>query len=119
MPTKCPYRKNCSAILCDPQDIYAADGWSWSRKQKRQELGDSAMRYLLAWDTCNSTNTTPLAYLAFRFDEEDNIPAVYVYEVQLTDSLRRKGVGRFLMQITELLGCRYMMDNMDDYNKYD
>ncbi len=68
------------------------------------------MRYLLAWDsathTSNATTNNPLAYLAFRFDEEDNVPVVYVYEVQLTGPVRRKGVGRFLMQVVELLGCR-------------
>ena len=47
-----------------------------------------------------------LAYVHFRFetDEETQNPILYVYEVQLRDDpkTRRKGLGRFLMQLLEL-----------------
>ena len=47
-----------------------------------------------------------LAYVHFRFetDEGTQKPILYVYEVQLRDApkTRRKGLGRFLMQLLEL-----------------
>ena len=47
-----------------------------------------------------------LAYVHFRFetDEATQRPILYVYEVQLRDEpkTRRKGLGRFLMQLLEL-----------------
>ena len=51
-----------------------------------------------------------LAYVHFRFetDEGTQRPILYVYEVQLRDDpqARRKGLGRFLMQLIELAARR-------------
>lgn len=95
------------------QEIYQADGWRWSPKSKHQDLADPATRFLLAWDSSCSTSSgdpitsaTPQAYLAFRFEEEAGVAVLYVYELQLSQSVQRRGLGRFLMQLAELLACR-------------
>lgn len=87
--------------------IYEADGWRWTPKSKRQVLADPATRFLLALDGPNNSIATPQAYLAFRFEEEAGHAVLYVYELQLSPSVQRRGLGRFLMQLAELLACRY------------
>jgi hypothetical protein len=38
-----------------------------------------------------------------RFDLEDDVPVVYCYELQLEEAAQRKGLGKFLMQLLELI----------------
>jgi hypothetical protein len=38
-----------------------------------------------------------------RFDLEDGAPVLYLYELQLEEALQRKGVGKFLMLLQQLL----------------
>lgn len=98
--------------MCNPENhhsqaIYEADGWRWSPKSKRQDLQDPATRVLLAWPSGDNSAPTPQAYLAFRFEEEAGCAVLYVYELQLSASVQRRGLGRFLMQLAELLAHRY------------
>jgi len=90
-----------------------------SEKKKKEEEGDSASsaaaddknadRNKSNLDVLASLAADPsdlLAYVHFRFetDEGTQKPILYVYEVQLRDDprTRRKGLGRFLMQLLEL-----------------
>lgn len=98
-----PLRRASSATHTHTQNIYQADGWRWSPKSKRNDLADTRTRCLLACDD----QRTPHAYLAFRFEEEAGCAVLYVYELQLTQAVQKRGLGRFLMQLAELIACRY------------
>lgn len=115
------------------QEAYDA-AWGWSDGAKRAELTHDAARFILvsekkreekadgsAASTSDTDSTSTisalasspsdlLAYVHFRFetDEESQRPILYVYEVQLRDDprTRRKGLGRFLMQLLELSARR-------------
>lgn len=105
------------------------EAWGWSDGAKRAELTHDAARFILVSEkkneekkeeeakraddssstilaslACNPSDL--LAYVHFRFetDEATQKPILYVYEVQLRDEprTRRKGLGRFLMQLLEL-----------------
>lgn len=45
----------------------------------------------------------PLAYVNFRFELDEGVPIVYCYEVQLEEGAQRKGLGKFMMQLLELM----------------
>lgn len=53
----------------------------------------------------------PVAFSHFRFDYEDEkkMNVLYMYEIQIEKRVQRKGLGRFLMQILELLAIKYGM----------
>ena len=38
-----------------------------------------------------------------RFELEDDVPVAYCYELQLEAAAQRKGLGKFLMQLLELI----------------
>lgn len=47
-----------------------------------------------------------IGYVHWRFEEEDGDPIMYIMEVQLTQPCQGKGLGRFLVQLLELIARR-------------
>jgi len=45
----------------------------------------------------------------FRFVYEETVEVLYVYEIQLEEEIQRKGVGKFLMQASELIAKQNKM----------
>mgnify|MGYP002631032745 CR=1 FL=1 len=91
--------------------------WGWDDGAKRRELTDDAARFVLvrpkvAADADASAPPPPIAaYAHYRWEmEADGRPCLYVWEVQVADSCRRAGVGRFLMQLLELAARRAGVD---------
>ncbi|KAL5463623.1 hypothetical protein EMCRGX_G032538 [Ephydatia muelleri] len=79
--------------------LYVTAGWGWDGKKKRRQLCHESSLFLIARDALK-----PVGYINFRFELEANVEVVYCYEIQLESSVRRKGIGKFLLQILELIG---------------
>ncbi|GAB4821276.1 hypothetical protein N2152v2_008322 [Parachlorella kessleri] len=45
----------------------------------------------------------PLAFMHFRYEEEAGEPVLYLYEIQIEEQAQGKGLGKFLMQLLELV----------------
>jgi GNAT superfamily N-acetyltransferase len=89
------------------QKLYdAAPGWSWGDAKKLAELRDPKARYVLAR---NKSEGKLVAFSAFRFLIEDDFDVLYLFELQLTPLVQGKGLGRFLMQLTELIARKNQM----------
>ncbi|CAB1345599.1 unnamed protein product [Coregonus sp. 'balchen'] len=78
---------------------YEQSEWGWKEREKRDEMKDERAWYLLARDT----DSSPVAFSHFRFDVD--------YEVQLESRVRRKGLGKFLIQILQLIANRFEIDD--------
>ncbi len=98
-------------------------GWGWSDAKKRKELEDDNARYVVATyaqppeDEKNTADATaaaapataaptvgqPLAFIHMRFELEGVDPVLYIYEFHVESSAQGRGIGRFLMQIAELI----------------
>jgi len=94
------------------KSMYEASSWGWNEKEKKQEMREDNARYLLVYDPTTTTATSSESLVAmchFRFDVDDDVEVLYCYEVQLHHSVRRKGLGKFLMQILELMGVKSKM----------
>eukprot|EP00879_Flechtneria_rotunda_P011866 GHRR01012395.1.p1 GENE.GHRR01012395.1~~GHRR01012395.1.p1 ORF type:complete len:239 (+),score=70.88 GHRR01012395.1:527-1243(+) len=104
------------------RDIYNRDVHKWNPKEKKRELFHEEARYLLAVDTASGKL---LAYTHFRFELEENIltnedmqlfqlaryqPVLYCYELQLDACVQRKGLGKRLMQMLELMALSFKME---------
>ena len=60
---------------------------------------DDPAWYLVAREADGS----PVAFSHFRYEMEHEEEVLYVYEIQLEEKVRRKGLGRFMMMVLELL----------------
>ena len=47
-----------------------------------------------------------LGFVHYRFVVEEDVHVLYVYELQLESSAQGKGLGKFLMQLIELIACK-------------
>ncbi|XP_029941571.1 N-alpha-acetyltransferase 40 [Salarias fasciatus] len=81
------------------QTLYEQSEWGWKEREKREEMNDERAWYLLARDA----DSSPVAFSHFRFDVECGEEVLYCYEVQLESKVRRKGLGKFLIQILQLI----------------
>ncbi|XP_072345657.1 N-alpha-acetyltransferase 40 [Scyliorhinus torazame] len=77
---------------------YEQSEWGWKDREKEEEMRDERAWYLVARE-----GAMPTAFSHFRFDVECGEEVLYCYEVQLECRVRRKGLGKFLMQILQLL----------------
>ncbi|KAK2168379.1 hypothetical protein LSH36_17g06030 [Paralvinella palmiformis] len=68
-------------------------------------MADERAWYLIARDETDK----PVAFVHFRFDVDFDFEVLYCYEIQLIQAVRRKGLGKFLMQILELLAHKAQM----------
>ncbi|KAG9351673.1 hypothetical protein JZ751_022924 [Albula glossodonta] len=73
------------------QNLYEQSEWGWKEREKKEEMKDERAWYLLASDA----DSVPIAFSHFRFDVD--------YDVQLESRVRRKGLGKFLIQILQLI----------------
>ncbi|MFT7814657.1 N-alpha-acetyltransferase 40-like isoform X1 [Arapaima gigas] len=85
--------------------FYTQIGWEWKEKEKKEQMNDERAFYLLAYDA----NAVPVAFCLFRFNVEYGNEVISCYELQLERHVRRKGLGKFLMQILQLIANRMEM----------
>jgi ribosomal protein S18 acetylase RimI-like enzyme len=103
-------------------------GWGWNDTKKRKELEDSNARFIVASyaeapaeeTTTRDTDATPaaatataappsatagqpLAFIHLRFEMEGADPVLYIYEFHVESPAQGRGVGRFLLQLAELI----------------
>jgi hypothetical protein len=93
--------------------------WQEEEKVKRREMVDPEARYIFVHEVANSntddmttllteedTSTSrqedsgPLVgFVHYRFVLEEDVPVLYVYELQLESCVQGKGLGMFLMEL--------------------
>jgi len=90
------------------QTLYDTCEWGWKDKDKQQELTEDTAWYLL----CNDDENKNVAFVHFRFDLDDDIEVLYLYEIQMEKEVRRKGLGKFLVTILTLMAKKYEMQKV-------
>ncbi|RLN52147.1 hypothetical protein BBJ28_00021744 [Nothophytophthora sp. Chile5] len=92
--------------------LYQESDWGYDAAAKRVELFEDEARYLLAFDKDGDAESSPVGFAHFRFVEDDGVPVLYLYEVQLASTAQRRGLGKFLMQLLQLVARRHGMELM-------
>jgi GNAT superfamily N-acetyltransferase len=102
--------------------------WQEEEKVKRREMVDPEARYIFVHEVANSntddmttllteedTSTSrqedsgPLVgFVHYRFVLEEDVPVLYVYELQLESCVQGKGLGKFLMELIELIAQKVL-----------
>ncbi|XP_023344829.1 N-alpha-acetyltransferase 40 isoform X2 [Eurytemora carolleeae] len=78
---------------------YQKSDWGWNEGNKKAELFEEAAWFLIA----RNDDGTPIAFSHFRFDMDFDDDVLYCYEIQLEPEVRRKGLGRVMMKVLELI----------------
>jgi len=87
------------------QLMYENSNWGWNEKEKKIEMTEENARYLYALD--GEKNIVAMTH--FRFDVDDDVEVIYCYEIQLVNSIRGKGLGKFMIQVLELMALKAKM----------
>lgn len=102
--------------------------WPAEEKVKRREMVAPEAHYVFVRNTSNASSgeflTTSecektsascveergpiVGFVHFRFVIEEELPVLYVYELQLEPRVQGKGLGKFLMQLIELIACKVL-----------
>ena len=83
------------------KETYEKSKLGWKEKNMAEELFDDPAWYLIARE--NDESAAPMAFVHFRYEMDHDDEVLYVYEIQLEESVRRKGLGKFMMMVLELL----------------
>ncbi|XP_044727867.1 N-alpha-acetyltransferase 40 [Chrysoperla carnea] len=83
---------------------YKSCSWGWNDVKKREELTEESAWYLLA-----KSNNEYVGFSHFRFDLDYGDEVLYCYELQLEKKVHRKGLGKFMMQVLELIAFKNNM----------
>ena len=107
---------------------YEESAWGWNEKEKKLEMTEDSAWFLIAF----TKEGNPIAFSHFRFDIDYGLPVLYwlvlfnkknlfwnlhdlkalisySYELQLEPECRSKGLGRFMLQILELMAFKANM----------
>lgn len=103
--------------------------WPVEEKVKRREMVAPEARYIFAYEALDAgpsessllheekrTSASYLkhkkpivGFLHYRFVVEEEVPVLYVYELQLEPRIQGKGLGNYLMQLIELIAQKVLV----------
>ncbi|XP_026427214.1 N-alpha-acetyltransferase 40-like [Papaver somniferum] len=96
--------------------IYGPEEWVFEEKVKRREMVAHDARYIFVREiTDNATSTDHggenlfVGFVQYRFVLEEEVPVTYVYELQLEERVQGKGLGKFLMELVEIIAYENRM----------
>ncbi|KAI9480692.1 MAG: hypothetical protein EXX96DRAFT_563774 [Benjaminiella poitrasii] len=96
--------------------MYKKSNDGWNEQEKRKEMLAPQTRYLIAKSTTNPNDLR--GFLSFQMVQEETMDdhimtnCAYCYEIQLTESVRNKGLGEFLMKLLNQIGSFWKMDKV-------
>ena len=103
------------------EDIYEESGYGWDDSDKKSELNEQGTRFLLIRDR-SPEGSPPGAlrgFVHFRFTIQGEVldtmagdPSLYIWDIQLQESVQRKGLGKHLMMLLELIARREKMQHI-------
>lgn len=76
--------------------------FGWDGMGKQRELREDLAWYLIA----RTQEGTPVAFSHFRYELYYNDEVVYCHELHVEKTFRRKGLGRFMMKVLEMLAIK-------------
>ncbi|KAK3288444.1 hypothetical protein CYMTET_4079 [Cymbomonas tetramitiformis] len=95
--------------------VYESSEYGWCKEDKIEELRDKSARFLVG----RTQDGTPVAFVNFRFTLQGEMqgtmegnPTLFIYDIQLSAEVQRKGLGKHLMQILELVARKHNMEHI-------
>ncbi|RDB28763.1 N-alpha-acetyltransferase 40 [Hypsizygus marmoreus] len=86
------------------RDLYSRSSFGWNPASKLAELFDPLSRFILVHEEAGM-----VAFTMFRFEYEDGENILYCYDLQISRTCQRTGLGKALMQSLEQIGTGWRM----------
>ncbi|KAF7347773.1 N-acetyltransferase domain-containing protein [Mycena venus] len=102
-----------SMFEANMRTMYKGSSFGWDPPKKQEELFNRHSRFILVYPT-NDTESL-VAFTAFRFefeDEDDDSNILYCYDLQVSKTSQRHGLGRALMNHLAKIGADFGMDKI-------
>ena len=86
---------------------YESSSWGWHPKRKKHEMKEDEMRYMLVRECSAGKQPDDSAsldgFLSFMLthDSTPSVPVLYIYEIHLSQTLRKLRLGSHLMDVAE------------------
>ena len=78
----------------------------YSEEEEEEEGKEEAKVALNTTDDEDEDEEKPVAFAHYRFEvDDDDVASVYIYELQVEQTMKRSGLGRVLMRACEKIGC--------------
>lgn len=100
------------------EDKYEESGYGWDDEDKMRELTEKGTRFLVVreWPEQGQTKGEPVGFAHFRFTVQGEVidqmaghPSLHIYDIHIEDHSQRKGLGKHLLMIMELIARREKM----------
>jgi GNAT superfamily N-acetyltransferase len=100
------------------EDRYEESGYGWDDEDKKKEFTEEGTRFLIVRASPEEDDTPGdlLGFVHFRFsvqgdvvDRMAGVPCTFVWDMHLDESIQRKGLGRHLVMLLELISRREKM----------
>ena len=88
--------------------------WWWNSLEKRRELNHQCAKFVVVRMKEKGKDVAePKAFAHFRFEvDDDDVASVYIYELQVEQTMKRSGLGKVLMQACERIGVGLGLKHM-------
>jgi len=93
------------------EDKYEESGYGWDDEDKLRELTEKGTRFLVVRE-----GGAPVGFVHFRFTVQGEVidqmagdPSLHIYDISIAEHSQRKGLGRHLLLILELVARREKM----------
>jgi GNAT superfamily N-acetyltransferase len=100
------------------EEIYDASGYGWDDDDKERELTEQGARFLLLRDK-SSEDHRIVGFIHFRFTVQGEVidqmmgeTCLYVLDMHLEKEIQRKGLGKHLLVILELIARKQSMSRL-------
>lgn len=101
------------------EEKYDRSGYGWDDDDKRKEYTEDGTRFLVVRERTTEGSPVPgrmVGFAHFRFsvqgdiiDQMVGVPSLFLWDLHLDESIRRKGLGKHMMMLLELIGRREKM----------
>ncbi len=98
------------------EEIYDASGYGWDDADKERELTEQGARFLLIRE---SGSNALKGFVHFRFTVQGEVidqmigqTCLYILDLHLEDDVQRKGVGKHLLILLELIARKQLMSRI-------
>ncbi|XP_075217865.1 N-alpha-acetyltransferase 40 isoform X2 [Lycorma delicatula] len=90
------------------KQLYSECNWGWDFEKKKTEMTDKMAWYLIAKNCSNEI----VGFSHFRFDIDYKYPVLYCYELQIKESVRGMGLGKWFMNLLEKIAFYNKMEKV-------
>lgn len=94
-------------MITQNMEKFYEKAWGWDAEVKEAELYHEDSRFLIAF-----YRDHPIGFVHFRYELDTGELSLFIYDIHVTEELRRQGLGKFLLQAVEFIGLKLGYDSV-------